>query len=50
MNWFVVLARGVMHVEVMPADWKLNGKGLALFVERLPRILRKMLGASVRLP
>ena len=49
-NWFVVIARGVMHVEVMPADWKLNGKGMALFVERLPGILHKMLGAGARLP
>ncbi|CAK0800003.1 unnamed protein product [Prorocentrum cordatum] len=49
-NWFTVLARGVVHVEVMPADWKFNGKGVALFVERLPGILRKMLGAGARLP
>ena len=49
-NWFMVLARGVVHVEVMPTDWKLNGKGMALFVERLPAILRKMLGAGARLP
>ena len=50
MNWFMVLARGVMHVEVMPVDWKLNGDGLAEFVERLPRILKKMLGSDARLP
>jgi hypothetical protein len=49
-NWFMVLARGVVHVEVMPADWALNGQGLAAFVDRLPKILRKMLGQGARLP
>ena len=24
-NWFMVLSRGVVHVEVMPAEWKLDG-------------------------
>ena len=27
-SWFMVLARGVAHVEVMPPDWMLNGAGL----------------------
>ena len=49
-NWFMVLTRGVVHVEVMPAEWKLDGDGLALFVERLPGVLRKMLGRKARLP
>ena len=49
-NWFMVLARGVVHVEVMPETWTLDGAGLAAFVERLPSILRKMLGESARLP
>ena len=48
-NWFMVLSRGVVHVEVMPAEWKLDGDGLALFVERLPGVLRKMLGREARL-
>jgi hypothetical protein len=34
-----VVARG-RSVEVMPAEWKLDGDGLALFVERLPAVLR----------
>ena len=34
----------------MPSDWKLNGEGLAAFVERLEGVLLKMLGASSRLP
>ena len=46
-NWFVILTRGIVHVEVMPADWTLDGPGLAAFVERLPGALRKMLGPSV---
>ena len=49
-NWFMVLARGVAHVEVLPPDWTLNGSGLATFVDRLPQILRKMLGPEARLP
>ena len=49
-NWFVVVARGVVHVEVMPEDWTLDGMGLAAFVQRLPGILRKMLGPETRLP
>lgn len=50
MNWFMVLARGVVHVEVMPDTWCLNGEGMATFVERLPGILRRMLGPDARLP
>ena len=49
-NWFMVLTRGVIHVEVMPVDWTLDGRGLAAFVERLPQILSKMLGQGARLP
>ena len=49
-NWFVVLARGKVHVEVMPEDWGLTGAGLAQFVRRLPGILRKMLGPGAPLP
>lgn len=49
-NWFVVLARGKVHVEVMPEDWELTGAGLAQFVHRLPGILRKMLGPGAPLP
>ena len=49
-NWFMVLARGVVHVEVMPPDWTLNGKGVAAFVDRLPQILSKMFGTGSRLP
>lgn len=50
MNWFMVLARGVVHVEVMPDDWALNGAGLAMFVGRLPAVLHRMLGKEARLP
>ena len=49
-NWFMVLARGRVHVEVMPRDWPLTGAGVALFVARLGGILRRMLGNSPRLP
>ena len=49
-NWFIVLARGVAHVEVMPEHWNLDGAGLAEFVARLPDILRRMLGDAAPLP
>ena len=48
--WFMVLARGVAHVELMPEDWTCNAAGLAYFVHRLPRILRRMLGPTAKLP
>ena len=50
MNWFVVLARGKVHVEVMPETWHLDGAGLAQFVKRLPKVLDKMLGANTPKP
>ena len=34
----------------MPDAWQLNGDGLALFVKRLPGVLRKMLGSGAHLP
>jgi hypothetical protein len=49
-NWFIVLTRGRIHVEVMPEDWALDGPGLAAFVERLEGALRHMLGPTARLP
>ena len=38
------------HVEVLPADWKLDGEGVAEATARLPGALRKMLGQGARLP
>ena len=49
-NWFMVLTRGVIHVEVMPENWTLDGNGLAAFVARLPKVVEKMLGESARMP
>ena len=49
-NWVMVLARGTVHVEVMPEDWTVTGEGLAMFVQRLPDVLRRMLGPDARLP
>ena len=34
----------------MPPDWPLDSSGVATFVQRLPGILRRMLGARARLP
>ena len=39
-NWLMVLAKGVLHVEVLPEDWKLDGEGMAEAASRLPKALR----------
>ena len=46
----MVLAKGDAHVELMPHDWALTGGGLAAFVQRLPGIMRRMLGITARVP
>ena len=48
--WFIVLARGKVHFEVMGSAWRQDGAGQALFVERLEALLRKMLGPGVKIP
>ena len=48
--WFTVLARGVVHFEVMGSDWEQDGAGQAAFVGRLESILRKMVGPGAKLP
>ena len=49
-NWFIVLAKGKVHVETMPHNWPLDSSGVAMFVDRLAGILRRMLGLNARLP
>ena len=49
-NWVMVLARGKIHVQVMPENWTVNGEGLAAFVKMLSSVLRKMLGLGAHLP
>ena len=44
--WFIVLARGVVRLKVMPPDWAQTGVGVAEFVDGLPRLLADMLGAA----
>ena len=46
----MVLARGVVHVEVLPQDWEVDGEGMAFAIRLLPKVLRRMLGESARLP
>ena len=48
--WFTVLARGVVHFEVMGSDWDQDGAGQAAFVGKLEAILRKMVGPGAKLP
>ena len=48
--WFIVLARGNVHIEVVGGDWQQTGVGMAEFVDRLPPILHAMLGNDAALP
>ena len=48
--WFIVLAKGRVHLEVMPDGWRQNGEGQAYMVSLLPSILRSMLGATCKMP
>ena len=46
----MVLIRGVVHVEVLPNVWEVDGERLASAVGVLPTVLRKMLRNHARLP
>lgn len=48
--WFVVLARGKVHIEVMGNAWCQTGAGMAQFVEKLPGALKTMLDDPAALP
>ena len=48
--WLVVVARGVVAVEMLPEGWEVDGAGMAEAVERLPGVLRRMLGEDALLP
>jgi hypothetical protein len=48
--WFVILTRGCVKFEVMPADWTQNGEGMAVLVGRLEGLLCKMLGKTCAKP
>ena len=45
-----MLARGVVHFEVLGSSWEQTGEGQAEFVSRLGDILRKMVGPGAKLP
>lgn len=44
--WFMVLTQGKLHIEVMGDGWRQNGIGMATMVNRLPRVLGRMLKDS----
>ena len=50
MNWVIILARGVISVDILPLDWELDSEGMATVVRRLGGRLRDMLGDDARLP
>ena len=48
--WLMVVARGVVAVEMLPEGWEVDGAGMAEVVGRLPDVLRRMLGEDALLP
>ena len=44
--WFVALSRGKVVLHAMPMDFVQNGHGMAEYVNKLPSLLRKRLGAQ----
>ena len=48
--WCVALARGKVHIEVMPESWRQNGEGQAFMVSRLPQVLSALFGESAPKP
>ena len=48
--WFMVLARGKVHVDVVGGAFKQTGQDMASMVKRLPKMLHKMLGQKAALP
>ena len=48
--WFIVLARGVAKLAVMPDEFNQTGEGMAIMVGKLSEILKSMLGNDVALP
>jgi hypothetical protein len=48
--WFIVLTRAKVHIEVMAPGWRQTGEGMAAFVDRLPRLLPRMVGDGAALP
>ena len=48
--WLMVLARGVVAVEVLPESWEVDGAGMAEAVELLLGVLRRMLGKDALPP
>ena len=49
-NRVIILARGVIGVDILPLDWELDSGGMATVVRRLEGRLRDMLGNDARLP
>ena len=48
--WFMILARGRVHIQVMGESFQQTGSGMANVVANLDKTLRKMVGRSAALP
>ena len=44
--WHLVLTRGLVHYEVMGAEWTQDGAGQAAFVDRLATFLQRRFGSA----
>ena len=49
-NWMIILAKGVVGIDILPLEWELTGAGMAMAARRLEGRLRDMLGRTARLP
>ena len=48
--WVLVMSRGRIAVEVMPEGWKDDAAGMAMFAQRLPGVLKRMMGRGTATP
>jgi hypothetical protein len=48
--WFVVVARGRVRLVPMEHGWQQNGDGMAVFVEKLDRLLGALVGTGGKKP
>ena len=49
-DWILAMSRGRIGVMVMEEGWRPSGEGMAAFVERLPKLLKRMLGKTTSSP
>ena len=48
--WFIVMAKGRVHMEIMPDGWRQNGEGQAYMISLLPGIIHTLCGGTCKPP